>query len=226
MSGLNISLEAHLLQMLTPLPPLLPPQLASELKQYILEPVPPTLPYTLLQSISQWSRTPTGQAALQSVSLEPQSYSMVALLAGSVTSPERKFPLYVPDKSPEEAAALKAAERKAITSLLNALLSVIGSGFAAWWAAGKTGWKYEWQVLFSLGVAAVVAISEAVLYLIWDARRSGTLTRPRRKLKASAKRKDDGQQVIDASRIENGVSRGLRQRAVKTAADSGENTAS
>jgi hypothetical protein len=69
---------------------------------------------------------------------------MVALLAGSVTSPERKFPLYVPDKSPEEAAALKAAERKAITSLLNALLSVIGSGFAAWWAAGKTGWKYEW----------------------------------------------------------------------------------
>ena len=41
-------------------------------------------------------------------------------------------------------AAANKAERQAITSLVNALLSVIGSGFAAWWAAGKTGWKYEW----------------------------------------------------------------------------------
>ncbi|KAF7356870.1 hypothetical protein MVEN_01022800 [Mycena venus] len=146
---------------------------------------------------------------------------MVALLAGSVTSPERKFPPYVPPKSPEEAAALKMAERKAITYLLNALLSIVGSGFAAWWAAGKTGWKNEWQVLFSLFVAAVVAISEAVLYLIYDLRRSET--RPRRKLKASAKRRDDGQ-VIDASRVEHGMLRGLRQRPVK--ANSGEDTAS
>jgi hypothetical protein len=77
---------------------------------------------------------------------------MIALLAGSVTSPERKFPAYTPDKSPEEAAALKKAERQAITSLLNALLSIVGSGFAAWWAAGKTGWKNEWvcNVKFSL----------------------------------------------------------------------------
>ncbi|KAF8196743.1 hypothetical protein K438DRAFT_1672933 [Mycena galopus ATCC 62051] len=222
MSALNISLETHLLEILTPLSPLLPSELASELNQYISEPVPPTMPYIFLQSISQWSRTPAGQATLLSASLEPQSYSMVALLAGSVTSPERRFPTYVPEKSPEEVEALKVAERKAITYLLNALLSVIGSGFAAWWAAGKTGWKNEWQVLFSLFVAAVVAISEAVLYLIWDSRRSQTRTP--RKLKVSAKRKDDGP-VIDASRIEYGIPRGLRQRAVKPAI-SGGNAAS
>ncbi|KAJ6581199.1 hypothetical protein B0H19DRAFT_982949 [Mycena capillaripes] len=222
MSALNISLEPHILAILTPLAPLLPAELASQLTPCISEPVPPTVPYLLLQSISQWSRTPAGEAALHSASLDSQSYSMIALLAGSVTSPERKFPPYVPEKSPEEAEALKKAERQAITYLLNALLSIIGSGFAAWWAAGKTGWKNEWQVLFSLFVAAVVAISEAVLYLIWDSRRSET--RPRRKLKVSAKKRDDGT-VIDASRIEHGIPLGLRQRALKTT-NSGEDTAS
>ncbi|KAJ7460629.1 hypothetical protein FB451DRAFT_1045148 [Mycena latifolia] len=211
-TALNISLKSHLLEILTPLPPLLPLELASQLTPYISEPVPPTIPYPVLQSISQWTRTPAGLAALQTLSLEPQSYSMIALLAGSVTSPERKFPAYTPAKSPEEAEALKKAERQAITSLLNALLSIIGSGFAAWWAAERTGWKKEWQVLFALFIAAVVAISEAVLYLIWDARRSRD--RSPRKLKASAKKRDEGE-VIDVSRIEHGIPRGLRQRALK-----------
>ncbi|KAJ7493436.1 hypothetical protein B0H11DRAFT_963198 [Mycena galericulata] len=215
MSVLNISLETHLIEVLTPLQPILPPELTSQLIPYIVEPAPPTVPYPLLQSISQWTRTPEGLAALQSASLEPQSYSMIALLAGSVTSPERKFPAYTPEKSPEEAEALKKAERQAITYLLNALLSIIGSGYAAWWAAGMTGWKNEWQVLLSLFVAAVVAIAEAVLYLIWDSRRSSN--RPRRKLKVSAKKRDQGvEDVINASRVEHGIPAGLRQRALKT----------
>ncbi|KAJ7113708.1 hypothetical protein C8R43DRAFT_903207 [Mycena crocata] len=213
MSTLNISLDPPRVEILTSLSSLLPPELAAQLIPYVSDPIPPTVPYALLQSISQWTRTPAGLAALQAASLEPQSYSMIALLAGSVTSPERKFPAYTPDKSPEEAAALKKAERQAITSLINALLSIIGSGFAAWWAAGHTGWKNEWQVLFSLFVAAVVAISEAVLYLIWDARRSRT--KPRRKLKVSARRKDEGEgEALDVSRIEHGRP-GLRQRAPK-----------
>ncbi|KAJ7089686.1 hypothetical protein B0H15DRAFT_838781 [Mycena belliarum] len=210
---LNISLETHLLETLTPLPPLLPSELAAQLSPYISDPISPTVPYSLLQSISQWTRNPAGLAALQTASLEPQSYSIIALLAGSVTSPERKFPAYIPAKSPEEAAALKKAERQAITSLINALLSIIGSGFAAWWAAGRTGWKNEWQVLFSLFVAAVVAISEAVLYLIWDSRRSRD--RLPRKLKASAKKREG--EVRDVSRIEHGIPSGLRHRPHRTA---------
>ncbi|KAJ7281930.1 hypothetical protein C8J57DRAFT_1056468 [Mycena rebaudengoi] len=216
MNALNISLEPHLIAALAPLSPLLPSELASQLAPYISEPRPSTIPYPVLQALSQWSRTPAGRDALDSVSLEQQSYSMIALLAGSVTSPERKFPAYTPDKSPEEAAALKKAERQAITSLLNALLSIVGSGFAAWWAAGKTGWKNEWQVLFSLFVAAVVAISEAVLYLIWDSRRSHNNSKPRRKLKASVKRRDEGAgEGITAARVENGLPMGLRQRALQ-----------
>ncbi|KAJ7095907.1 hypothetical protein B0H15DRAFT_937804 [Mycena belliarum] len=211
---LNISLKTHLLEILTPLTPLLPSELAIQLSPYVSDPIPQTVPYSLLQSVSQWTRTPAGLVALQTASLEPQSYSMIALLAGSVTSPERKFPAYIRAKSPEEAAALKKAERQAITSLINALLSIIGSGFAAWWAAGQTGWKNEWQVLFSLFIAAVVAISEAVLYLIWDSRRSQD--RSPRKLKVSAKRRDEGE-VLDVSRIEHGIPLGLRQRARRTA---------
>ncbi|KAJ7626435.1 hypothetical protein DFH06DRAFT_659075 [Mycena polygramma] len=213
MSALNISLKPHLLEILTPLSPLLPDELASQLNPYISDPLPPTVPYLLLQSISQWSRSPAGQTALHSRSLDPQSYSMVALLAGSVTSPERKFPAYIPEQSPEDAEAFKKSEKQAITYLLNALLSIIGSGFATWWAAGQTGWKNEWQVLFSLFVAAVVAIAEGVLYLIYDARRSNN--RIRRKLKVSAKKRDDGQVTVDASRMEHGIPHGLRQRTLK-----------
>lgn len=69
---------------------------------------------------------------------------MIALLAGSTTSPERKFADYVPPKDPEVVQTEKMKERKTITALLNALLSIVGSGLAAWWAADKTGWKNEW----------------------------------------------------------------------------------
>ncbi|KAJ7106148.1 hypothetical protein C8R44DRAFT_805823 [Mycena epipterygia] len=182
----NIALEPHLVEILTPLPPLLRPEPASQPVPYISEPVPTTVPYTLLQSISQWTRTPAGLAALQSVSLESQSYTMIPLLAGSVSSLERKFPAYTADNSPEEAAALRKAERQTITSLLNALLSIIGSGLAA-------------CVLFSLFIGAV------------DSRCSRNS--PRRKLKVSAKKRDESE-VVEVSRIEHGTRPGLRQRAL------------
>lgn len=143
---LNISLEPHLLDALTPIPPLIPASLASKLIPYLSEPRLPTIPYLILQSISQWSRTPSGLSSLQSHSppLDPQSYTMIALLAGTTTSPERRFAEYVRKKEPEELEVERKRERKAITALLNALLSIGGSAAATWWAAEKTGWKNEW----------------------------------------------------------------------------------
>ncbi|KAF7294490.1 hypothetical protein MKEN_01441600 [Mycena kentingensis (nom. inval.)] len=208
---LNVSLELHLHQILTPLQSLLPPDLADQLDPYLVHPPPPTIPYPLLLAISQWTRTPAGDALLRGASLNPSSYTMVALLAGTTTSPERKFGTYIPEPSPEDVAAARKAERKAITSIVNALLSIFGSGFAAWWASDKVGWKYEWRVLFALGVAAVVAISEAVLYLIWDSRRTKDETR--RKLKTSAKKRERLQPPIDPSRVEKAPA-GLRQRTI------------
>jgi len=97
---------------------------------------------------------------------------MISLLAGTTTSPERKFGDYIPPKEPQEIEANRSREKKAITVLLNAFLSIGGVGFAGWWAADHTGWKNEWRVLFALFAAIIVAVAEAGLYLIWQSRQS------------------------------------------------------
>ena len=76
--------------------------------------------------------------------MKPHDYSMISLLVGTTSSPEGKFGAYVPPKGPEQIEAERLNERKSITTLINALLSIGGVAFAAWWAADKTGWKNEW----------------------------------------------------------------------------------
>ena len=143
---LSISLEDHLVDTLRPLHSRLPDHFAQELEPYLSTSPPPAIPYSLLFSISRWTRSDSGLEALhtQTPSLNPQSYSMVSLLAGTATSPERFFGSYTPPKDPEEVQAEKNRERKAITALLNALLSIVGSAFATWWAAEMLGWRNEW----------------------------------------------------------------------------------
>lgn len=149
--NVNISFEPHLADILVPLRSVLPGELAGQLDAYLTDPRPATIPYAFLQSISQWARSPTGSSALKgSPLLDPKDYSMIALLAGTVTSPERKFGSYQPPPDPEVIAAQNNEERKQITTLVNALLSVGGSAFAALWASQHTGWKYEWVCLICL----------------------------------------------------------------------------
>jgi MFS family permease len=126
---------------------------------------------------------------------------MVSLLAGAATSPERFFGSYTPPKDPAEVQAEKNRERKAITALLNALLSIVGSAFATWWAAEMLGWRNEWvcvrcsvqpihsmysivfkRVLLGLFVAILVAVTEGALFLLWQSRAKG----PRRKRRLPA----------------------------------------
>ncbi|KAF4611219.1 hypothetical protein D9613_006889 [Agrocybe pediades] len=171
-TDINVSLEPHLLHALRQIYPLLPPNHAQDLGHYLTDPAPSLIPYSVLSTISQWTRSGPAESLMKSKDLDCHDYSMIALLAGTTSSPERKFGRYVPPKEPEEVAAYKEQERKSITALLNAVLSVGCVGFAAWWAADKTGWKNEWRVLFALFAAAVVAISEAGLYIIWQSRRS------------------------------------------------------
>ena len=140
-TDINISLEPHLIANLQRIYPLLPLDTARQLEQYIADPPPNVIPYNILFEISQWARSEGAKEPLKSNQLDPLDYSMIALLAGSTTSPERKFGTYVPPKDPEQVAADRMRERKAITYLVNALLSVGCVGFAAWWAADKTGWK-------------------------------------------------------------------------------------
>jgi hypothetical protein len=141
---INVSLEPHLAQSLAKIYPLLRHELENELEKYVADPPPSIIPYKTLYAVSQWTRTELGKKALGSNGMDPHSYTMISLLAGTTTSPERKFGDYFPPKEPEEIEANRIKERKAITVLLNALLSIAGVGFAGWWAADRTGWKYEW----------------------------------------------------------------------------------
>jgi hypothetical protein len=143
-SEIRVSLETHLLQGLNRISPILPRHLANDLTQYLVNPPPVAIPYKTLLAISQWTRAEDGQKALQAHSMRPHDYSMVSLLAGTTSSPEGKFGTFIPPKEPEQIEAERANERKSITALINALLSIGGVGFAAWWAADKTGWRNEW----------------------------------------------------------------------------------
>jgi len=196
-ADLNVSLERHLLHRLYPLPQIVPEELAEKLRSYLNDPPPSTIPHSVLQAVSQWSRTTTGIAALNSSSpsLDPHAYSMISLLAGAMTSPEGKFGEYVPRKRPEQLEAEKNKERKTITALINALLSIGGAAFATWWAAEKTGWRNEYRVLLALFVAIIVAASEAILYLIWQARQASRSKRTRHGITSASHKKDDGDLV-------------------------------
>jgi hypothetical protein len=68
---------------------------------------------------------------------------MIALLAGTMTSPERRFPPHVPKGEVDQHKRFNA-DRKAITGVINALLSIGGAGLATWWVAEGRGWKDEW----------------------------------------------------------------------------------
>ncbi|TFY66068.1 hypothetical protein EVG20_g5028 [Dentipellis fragilis] len=151
-----------------------------------------TVPYALLLSISKWSRTAAGEAALAAhvPPLAPQAYAMVSLLAGTRTSPNRKFPAVKRrDDHRMQEVARGVNDKRAIIAVLNGLLSVGGAGAAAWVAAQRTGWRDEWKVLFALLAATIVATSEVVLYILWESRRSGTTVTKKRVLLRGGDRK-------------------------------------
>lgn len=163
--GVNISFTHDLADRLEPLKRILPPHLAAFIPSSPPSPSPsptvtppdatttstPTVPYSLLYSISKWTRTEEGATALSANSLNPRSYEMVSLLAGSTTSPERKFPPHITEPNdPLADARREINDRKAVVTLINALLSIGGSGTAAWYATGVVGWRNEWVRIHSL----------------------------------------------------------------------------
>lgn len=151
---LNVSLEPHLSEVLSPLQALLPEPLRSQLLHTLEQSANagshtvPVVSYALLSSISVWARSAEGLAALQGRKppLQSSDYSMISLLAGTRTAPDRKFPTdFAPlghDNKPLSPRDVN--DRRAITTLLNALLSVLGSGVATWWAADRLRWQNEW----------------------------------------------------------------------------------
>ncbi|ESK97689.1 vacuolar h+-atpase assembly protein [Moniliophthora roreri MCA 2997] len=179
---LNVSLETHLVDTLRQLLPVLPPKHQAQLTPYLSPQRRDKISYALLQSISQWTRSTSGARALRShsPSLNPQDYTMIALLAGVTTSPERHFAPYEPPKDPEQLAQERKKERKAIAAIINGVFSIIGTGVAAWWGSERTGWKNEWRILFAFFATAIVALAEIVLYIIWQ-HRQDTAPKPKKR---------------------------------------------
>ncbi len=148
---LTISLEPHLIEVLRPLIDTIPAPFSAELSPLLSETASwssstPTIPYTLLLSISRWAQTEDAARAFKSKNppLDPQTYNMIALLAGTRTSPDKKFPQLSHSSDRSESAARDISDRRAIMAVLNALLSVICTGAATWWAAQRTGWGDAW----------------------------------------------------------------------------------
>lgn len=160
----NVSLEDHLADSLRPLLVMLPEHLAAELKDILDFTLPTpcitshdpemsgharvrTIPYALVAAISKWARTPAAEYAMSGHEppLRAKDYSMIALLAGTRTSPERKFPsVSTPIIDSQVSRSRELGDRRAVTAVVNALLSIGGSGVATWWAAGRLLWKEEW----------------------------------------------------------------------------------
>jgi len=140
-ANLRVSLEPHLVESLTPLQAILPKELAEQVAQSLLA---STIPYDTVIEISKWSRSEPGQKALDAHSLNHGDYNTISLLAGAKTAPDGKFGDYTPPPDPATVEKGKARERKAITTLVNGVFSVLGVGFAAWWASERTGWIHEW----------------------------------------------------------------------------------
>jgi hypothetical protein len=145
---LPISLNPHLCRLLEQLPPLLPANLRDQLTpclsraqkqiQHDKGYPQPTVPYALLLALSRWSRIPNALPP----PLDPAQYSMLNLLAGSTTSPNTKFPPLAPPQGAQERNR-KREERRAIIALVNAVVSIVGSGVAGWWVSAPKGWSVE-----------------------------------------------------------------------------------
>ena len=165
-SDLNVYFDAHLVEALQPLVPILPQELSEQLSSALDSVVPiapldpphtsaaspsidaarpvPLIQYSLLSAISAWARSIDGRRVLIQCHLEPNAYMMVSLLAGTKVSPEKQFPATPRHTGGVEEAQREMNDRRAVTAVLNALLSVLGSGVATWWAADRLRWKNEW----------------------------------------------------------------------------------
>ncbi|KAG8894609.1 hypothetical protein FRB99_001102 [Tulasnella sp. 403] len=211
----------------------LPDDLSEKLKDKIkptFEESTSEISYDLLRQVSQWAQASDTTAKLKESSLDPTNYSMIALLAGTITSPKSKLP-YKRPLSQEEIAHIKSKERKAISALINGVLSVVGCGVAAWWAAGSVGMRTDHKALLSVFAAIVVAATEAVLYWIWQWKYSNALKKHERSLGAKRKKTDgllrehaipEETVVIAQSGIEPKEDSGLRKRERKAGTETGD----
>lgn len=141
--------------------------------------IPPTIDILALEHLSRWATSETITSELEAKSLDPSEYGMIPLLSGTelyITSSQIPIlpnettinpflPSYLSPLPPSFGSEYRSLTRQ-LSTVLNILFSIFGSGFAVYVAA-TTGGGYAREKGILLGILAGIVVGIADGVLVW-----------------------------------------------------------
>ena len=141
--------------------------------------MPPTIDILALEHLSRWASTDATSLQLESKRIDPSEYGMIPLLSGtelyipssqlpiisSETAINPFLPSYLSPLPPSFGSEYRSLTRQ-LSTVLNILFSIFGSGFAVYVAA-TTGGGYAREKGILLGILAGVIVGIADGVLVW-----------------------------------------------------------
>jgi hypothetical protein len=140
---------------------------------------PPTMDILALEHLSRWAASETITSELKRKKIDPSEYGMIPLLSGTElyipssqlpTLPNETtinpfLPSYLSPLPPSFGSEYRSLTRQ-LSTVLNILFSIFGSGFAVYVAA-TTGGGYTREKGILLGILAGVVVGIADGVLVW-----------------------------------------------------------
>jgi len=141
--------------------------------------IPPTIDILALEHLSRWATSDTITQKLKAKKLDPSEYGMIPLLSGTeLYIPSSQLPIlpneitinpYLPSylsPLPSSFGSEYRSLTRQLSTVLNILFSIFGSGFAVYVAA-TTGGGYTREKGILLGILAGVVVGIADGVLVW-----------------------------------------------------------
>jgi len=141
------------------------------------KPTPPTIDILALEHLSRWATSDHTTSNLKDKGIDPIEYGMIPLLSGTelyLPTPQLPIssetispylPAYLSPLPPSFGSEYRSLTRQ-LSTVLNILFSIFGSGFAVYVAA-TTGGGYAREKGILLGVLAGVVVGIADGVLVW-----------------------------------------------------------
>jgi hypothetical protein len=140
---------------------------------------PPTIDILALEHLSRWAASETITSELKRKKIDPTEYGMIPLLSGTeLYIPSSQLPIlpnettinpflpsYLSPLPPSFGSEYRSLTRQ-LSTVLNILFSIFGSGFAVYVAA-TTGGGYSREKGILLGILAGVVVGIADGVLVW-----------------------------------------------------------
>jgi hypothetical protein len=141
--------------------------------------IPPTIDILALEHLSRWATSDDIVSKLKAKKLDPSEYGMIPLLSGTeLYIPSSQLPIlpnettinpflpsYLSPLPPSFGSEYRSLTRQ-LSTVLNILFSIFGSGFAVYVAA-TTGGGYAREKGILLGILAGVVVGIADGVLVW-----------------------------------------------------------